>query len=331
MNNVQGYAVISSTIYQEEGFKDYRFVASKAASELGFCVKRNSEDTAATQKDFEDCMINNNPVFIAIIGEKLTPLVKREYELAIKLGLPIITFIKASGDKKAISESTSNNLRAISKYIYEKDCSTFLSCEELYESVKQRLVNHIKSLREQKIKLLHNRPDVYPTTTDMITETKKLVILCQNSSTLLLGPRDDGIETQCYNSLINWLKTSDSNMTFIHIFSKEKTQTELTKTEYSKKRIAKENVIDILTSNEVKVNVIFKTAENLQPCTIVDNNILFSLDLGVNTHYVKLPGIFMRKEDTDTIINLLKNTGDFYCSNENKKENKKLINALFKI
>ena len=94
--------------------------------------------------------------------------------------------------------------------------------------------------------------------------------------------------------------------------------------------MAKENIIDILTSNEVKVNVIFKTAENLQPCTIVDNNILFSLDLGVNTHYVKLPGIFMRKEDTDTIINLLKNTGTFYCSNENKKENKKLINALFK-
>ena len=149
MNNVQGYAVISSTIYQEEGFKDYRFVASKAASELGFCVKRNSEDTAATQKDFEDCMINNNPVFIAIIGEKLTPIVKREYELAIKLGLPIITFIKASGDQKAISESTSNNLKSISKYIYEKDCSTFLSCEELYESVKQRLVNHIKSLREK--------------------------------------------------------------------------------------------------------------------------------------------------------------------------------------
>ena len=33
----------------------------------------------------------------------------------------------------------------------------------------------------------------------------------------------------------------------------------------------------------------------------------------------------------DKIINLLKNTGTFYCSNENKKENKKLINALFKI
>jgi len=330
MNNAQGFAVISSTIYQEEGFKDYRFVASKAASELGFTVKRNSEDPAATQKDFEECMINNNPVFIAIIGEKLTPNVKREYELALKQGLTIITFIKAHGTSKEVSKSTTDNLKSISKYIYEKDCSTFLSCEELYESVKQRLSKHIKNLREQKIKLLHSRPQVYPITTDMIKEAKQLVILCQNTSTLLLGPRNDGIEAQCYESLVEWLRNSGDNMTFIHIFSKNQTREELTRSEYSKKREAKDNIIDILTSHEVKANIIFKTVENLQPCTVADNNILFSLKMGVNTHYLKVPGLFIKKEDMDTIIDLLKNTGEFYCSNVNKKEIKKLINALYK-
>lgn len=67
----------------------------------------------------------------------------------------------------------------------------------------------------------------------------------------------------------------------------------------------------------------------MQPCTVADNDILFSVDLGINTHNVKLPGSFMKKEDIDTIINQLKNTGEFYCSNENKGSIKKLINALY--
>ena len=137
MDEVQGFAVISSTIYQEDGFKDYRFIVSKAAVELGFRVLRNSEDNGATQQAFDACMINDNPLFIAIIGEKLTPNVKREYDTAIKLGLNIITLIKATGDNRHISENTQNNLKSISKYIYEKDCSTFLSCEDLYNSVKK--------------------------------------------------------------------------------------------------------------------------------------------------------------------------------------------------
>ena len=117
---------------------------------------------------------------------------------------------------------------------------------------------------------------------------------------------------------------------FYSYFSKEQTREELKKSEYSKKREAKDNLIDILTSPEVKANIIFKTVENLQPCTVADNNILFSLEMGVNTHYLKVPGIFIKKDDIDTIVEMLKNTGDFYCSNANKNQNKKLINALYK-
>lgn len=316
MDEVQGFAVISSTIYQENGFKDYRFIVSKAASELGFKVLRNSEDNGATQRAFDACMTNDNPIFIAILGEKLTPNVKKEYEMAIKLGLNIITLIKATGENRSISENTQNNLKSISKYIYEKDCSTFLSCEDLYNSVKKRLQDNIKNLRKQKMKLLKSRIEVYPDTTDMICKAKKLVILCQNSSTLLLGPRDGGVEDQCYNMLIDWLQNAENRMTFIHIFSREKTKEELKKNEYTKKRDAKLNLINIMTSPNIKPNIVLRTVEELQPCVVADNNILFSLALGVNTHYIQLPGIFANNDDLNAIINLLKDNGVFNCSNE---------------
>ena len=77
------YAVISSTIYQEASFIDYRFIADRAAKEMGFTVSRNSEVPGETQTAFDKCMENDSPVFILLLGEVLTDNVKAECEKAL--------------------------------------------------------------------------------------------------------------------------------------------------------------------------------------------------------------------------------------------------------
>ena len=68
-NSTIGTLCISSVCYKEVGFMDYRFTAYRAASELGFTVIRNPEDTGITQNSFNSVLQQTNPVFILIIGD----------------------------------------------------------------------------------------------------------------------------------------------------------------------------------------------------------------------------------------------------------------------
>ncbi|MBD5548761.1 MAG: hypothetical protein HDQ97_15470 [Lachnospiraceae bacterium] len=321
-------AVISSTIYQENGFKDYRFIAEQVANSLGFTVLRNSEKPGATQQQFENCMKNDFPIFIALIGEKLTENVKNEYQLALKLGLPIITLIKTESDN-IISTPVKNNLCSISRYIYEKDCSTFCDCESLYISLKNRLLDYNKTFRQNKINLLKSRSEIYPYTTNMICQAKHLVVLCQKSSTLLLGSRNIDIEERCYSELTKWVELADNKMHFIHIFSKKYTLKELKNNEYTSINKAKEKLLSIM--QKTKANISLRTSETLNPCVVADHNMLFSLQLGNTTQYVELPGAFISSKNAEEIINPLKQSGTFYCSNnsENVQNMHSLINKLY--
>ncbi len=307
-------AVICSTIKQEEGFKDYRFIAERTANEVGYNVLRNSEHGGSTQRKFDNCLRESYPIFIALIGETLTENVLTEYKTALEIGLPILTFIKTNADQ-VISANVKGNLCRISKYIYEKDCCAFYDCESLYNALKSRLTDYKETVKNRKIEFLQNREDIYPFTADMICQAKSLVVLCQNTSTLLLGARANKVESKCYTQLIDWIRSADEKMEFIHIFSKGKTLSELQNKEYANIKTAKENLISLINDTNVKANILLRTVESLQPCVISDHDILFSLSLGTNVHYIKLPSAFISCQHANAIINSLSISGELFCSN----------------
>ena len=81
-------------------------------------------------------------------------------------------------------------------------------------SLKERLSNYLNQRVNEKIVFLNAREDIYHYASEMISKSKEKVILCQNSSILLLGPRAGGVETICYNKIIDWVKQANEKCSF---------------------------------------------------------------------------------------------------------------------
>lgn len=307
------YAVISSTIYQEPSFLDYRFIAAKAAKELGFTVNLNSEDSGSTQEEFDDCMNTKSPVFILILGEKLTDNVKTECEKALELGLTIMPFLKTDKREK-IPEKTKCNMNYISEYLYCKNCCSFSTCEELYNHVLKRLKEFIASSLSNTIHYLKSRADIYPNTGKIICSAKCKVILCQNTSSLILGYRNNSLEEQWYTKVIKWLKTQNNRISFIHIFSELETSKALKSSEYTAIENARKNLEELISIKDGPHIYFRKSSSIITPCVVVDNNFSISLTLGASIHYLEVPSRFIKTEDAKSITNILEQEGNAWTS-----------------
>ena len=148
----------------------------------------------------------------------------------------------------------------------------------------------------------------------MICEAKHVVILCQNTSSLLLGYRNDPIEEECYSKMIEWMSSSDKRLEFIHIFSWDKTKNELCNREYLAIDYARKK-LERLCSNKNGVRIYLRTSQNLTPCVVADNSFLLSINMGSKAHYFNIQNGFMRNHDVNSIINLLKKEGNAWISN----------------
>jgi hypothetical protein len=332
-----GYAVISSTIYQESGFEDYRFAACLAAQEMGFTVIRNNENPGSTQRSFERCMEEDSPVFIAIIGEDVNKNVATEYRKALENGLYIITLLKV-GEDGHISEKTQNKLKSLSFYIYDKDCSTFSNCEKLYEALKKRLAEYIQNLRQKKIHVLRKRDEVYDISCQMIMQAKRRVILCQSTSTLILGPKDGTNENHLYDTIFDWIKTTKNPVQFTHIFSEKKTKEAMGRKMYSRVRSAKANLQEMMgigkkpADDDTAVKLFLYTVDEVRPFVIVDDSMLLQIELRKGEYYYfQVPSSMLWAKDSDALVtDLQANSGEFFCSSDDKKYAAAQINAIYK-
>ncbi len=221
------FLCISSVVVKEDGFKDYRFAAYKAATELGFDVKRNPEDTGSTQKGFEYALKNEYPVFILIVGEENSDMVRKECNIALEKCLPLLIFLKES-DTGGISVKSTEFVRNLNYMSYDKSCSVFKDAEDLYYQTKSRLTNFLNDKNSSYPLLNSDVGAAYNYCSDLFDNTKKRIMIYQKSSSLILGPRI-GIdyEYKFYDYLIKWIKNKQPDMQFIHVFSKKDTLDEL--------------------------------------------------------------------------------------------------------
>lgn len=284
-----GNICISSVYTRETSFKDFRYTACKAAEDLGYKVYRNPEDKGSTQREFEQFLENKRPIFVLLVGQVSSKVVKAECNLALSLGLPIITLLWAENGN--ITAATTKLINAISKTTFQKDCSCFSNCEELYEAIQKRLAAYEAKRMITTAKFVPQHAQIYTTSKEIIQLAKKRIILCQQTSSVMLGPRA-GVkhEQDFYDELTEWIKKAGKDMEFLHIFSRQKTKAELNNNTYNCST-AKDDLLKICskkTSPSFSF-VIRSTMDSVMPCIICDNNLIVPFELGKQEYNLYLP------------------------------------------
>lgn len=283
-----GNICISSVYTRETSFKDFRYTACKAAEDLGYKVYRNPEDKGSTQREFEQFLENKRPIFVLLVGQVNSKVVKDECDLALSLGLPIITLLWTENGK--ITPATKRLMKAISKATFEKDCSCFGNCEELYGAIQERLAAYEAERMITTAEFVPQHAQIYTISEKIIQSAKKRIILCQQTSSVILGPRT-GVkhERDFYKKLTDWIKSAGKDMEFLHIFSYQKTKDELKNNTYSCST-AKDELLKICNNSNNKISfVIRSTMDSVMPCIICDNNLIVPFELGKQEYNLYLP------------------------------------------
>ena len=242
----QGKLCICSVQKKEEGFEDYRYMVYLAATSMGFEAIRNPERNGITQEEFEFCLKSEYPVFVLLVGTVESDIVKREFEYALEKCLPILVFIKKQNGK--IPEKSKDIIMQSSNIAYNYECTAFSTCEELYSQVCARLRSYILEKRTKRSILQKGVALAYRANTDLMRKSRRQIVIYQNTSILLLGPRRGcQYETEFYKTLTEWLmEKQKDNINFIHVFNWEETMRE--KENNAEKyllKTAKENLVKL--------------------------------------------------------------------------------------
>ncbi len=283
-----GNVCISSVYTREVSFKDYRYTACQAAEDLGYDVYRNPENIGSTQREFENFLEDKRPIFILLVGQINSKVVKNECNIALSLGLPIITLIWTENGK--ITAASKRLMKTISRVTFEKDCSCFGSCEDLYKALQKRLTAYEAERMVTTARFIPQHAQIYTTSEKIISNAKKRIILCQQTSSIMLGPRT-GVkhERDFYKELTNWIKTASKDMEFIHIFSYNETKNEIKNTVYSSYN-AKDELLKICSNINDKSSIVIRsTNDSIMPCVICDNNLIVPFKLGLQEYNLFLP------------------------------------------
>ena len=312
-----GEACISSVCYKEPGFMDYRYAACRAAEELGFHVTRNPEDTGITQSMFVSTLKQKHPVFILVVGEKESDVVKDECRLALDYGLPILVFLKTDGH--SIAQETKAIMKSISQFTYDGDCALFSSCEQLYSSVRYRLSEYIKMKTSMHPSIQDNRGSTYYYAHEHILSAKKRIILAQKTSTLLLGPRKgNAYEQSFYETLLSWIGKKTPDMQFLHLFNIAETVKAFSCKDYDIPA-ARARLRQLFQREQEKPaasaynNFTFRLIEAEDPSVshiITDTGVQFVLPIAGNTFNLVLPYYFSPEDELMKLITHL-NTKEY--------------------
>lgn len=303
----QGKLCICSVQKKEEGFEDYRYMAYLAASSLGFDVIRNPERCGMTQEEFELCLKTEYPVFIFLVGTVESEVVNREVKIALKKCLPILIFIKKQNE--SISEKSKKIIKQLSEVSYNYECTSFSTCEELYNQVELRLKAYIMDKEAKRPILQKGVPLAYRANTELMHKSKKQIVIYQATSILLLGPRlGCDYETEFYKELTQWLmKKQNENITFVHVFNWEETIREKREhaNDYSLET-AKNNLIDLYKQYQFNrtdcLNIRFSHICNSVPYVITDTNLVFVFPVENERFSIELPAHIMKEQEISTIL-----------------------------
>ena len=277
--------------FESQKSQDYCFVLRMAAEALGFeaSIYHMNEQNASSRLEkeykinapyipkiifflFED---GNDESIFQLICQKLHPHI-------------CLFTCKKNPKVEALYQVMQSNS-------FSSDLFDFENLEELHQKAKNSLIKFNNSRRSSIATVNTSGADIYTLSRKLINDAKHHVILCQNTSSLLLGARQGShYAEQCFNDALWELPNKgdlDSSFTFTHIFSKKKTRDVIkSKSKSSEYDLdsAQKDLKEFILNAKFKCYFICINKE-FPPFVIADFNLIFRLQLGDQKFNIELP------------------------------------------
>ncbi|MCL2861508.1 MAG: hypothetical protein FWE22_03755 [Firmicutes bacterium] len=295
---------ISSVFEREPGFKDYRFTAKTVIESLGMEACRNPEDIR-NQDSFNNMLRNEVDFFVLIVGEVKSEMVNEELKIAIAIGLPILVFAKIDKkDSREFSQKICDSLRQISPELYDAHITTFENCESFDRELRNELLNRMYRRIRMSPVIGVDPPVAYTEGVTLISNAKHRIVVTQNTSILLLGPRlGNTIEQDFYDELVKWLKKKRQQKSyFLHVFSLSETKKAMKSGDYDLDKARKQliEIMDSACGNTITI----RGAECLDTTTHVigDTGMGLNFKIASQRYYLFLPSFFTKDKELQQII-----------------------------
>ncbi len=268
-----GTALIGEQNPETHKFEHELFVLKMAAESLGFDTERIDVSAMDSNKKKD----GNSPKIILLIAEKWDDHILEFVEEKVykEQPIPIVVFSKPSRRNK----HAPGNLFIVNE--------PYTDSESLYEKAQKRLIEFNNSRKADTAKILNKKDsNIYKLSKEFIKRASHRVIVCQNSSTLILGARNkDSYEIEFLDAIETFSKKG--NAEFTHIFSISDTKKSLNDNQYETGE-AKRALQTFLET--VKCTCRFALLkEKIVPFVVADYNLLFRLQLGNQVYNVELP------------------------------------------
>lgn len=319
MKDLSSYSVCISSVYvKEAGFRDYRFTAKSIIEGMGMEVVRNPEDVG-TQYNFENVLRDKCDFLVLIMGKEPSETVEKELQIALSKGIAILVFVKVEYDRRGktiFPENVKERLYKISPDLFSMSIVPFWACEDLAEKLERELQDSLfRKIRLSPLIGL-DPPVAYSEGIKLIRDAKYRIILAQNTSILILGPRKGNIdEEEFYRVLLNWLKMNrEQSAYFIHYFSMAETKKAMNDPEYDL-ATAKKNFEEILLLNG---NITLRYSDMLESATHVigDTGIGLNFRVGINRYYLFLPCFLTKDSELNKIVSNIRQLGKMFDKND---------------
>lgn len=317
-----------SSIYQRENdFILLRQIAADVIRTIPICMPVRCPEDKMPEREFNEILRNNAICLIVIIGSKISHKVTNEINIAIERGIPVIPLLKANQTSSGFHASPSAK-KFLDKYpfLLLDERLYFHKKEEFSNLLKERLWRLVKEKFEKFPIFTENRSRFYEEALSLINKKPRRIILVQQTSTLILGPRKGCTEEiNFYNKLFAWLENNCLEK-FFHLFSWEKTANEIKKRphEYDIKKSLQK--IKHLLKLKPVCRMRF-TSDALTPILIINNSIAIGTIIGKEKYSLVLPTAL---SDGDAIKKFVGEIEDFQATHLTKERLEKLTSFLSK-
>lgn len=223
-------------------------------------------------------------IMILVLAERVSDFVDEEITAARECGIPILPFLKR------LKKGGTYRLSPIAKKFREKYSmgfsSEFRNLIELRDKLNEGLSNIINARFNSVVGLCGWSPAVYREAKDLISDSHWRILLIENTSSLILGPRlgnpDEVRFIDTMRKKVETIHDSTSNFSLCYLFSSNATIKDWRETKiYSKKLDGKEYFKKLLNKckndNRIRIACI---PEQLNSSMVGDYSYGISIDIG---------------------------------------------------
>jgi hypothetical protein len=231
---------ISSSLTELESERE---IAKKTISQLNL-EPRMFENLPAMNKPLENAYIDEikkSHIFVLILWKDLTVAVEKEYNVAVKYGLPTLILVKIPTFRETRTPRLDSLINVAAQpaiagsglpFPFRKN---FRKLAELEQVLKEGIMTLVSDRFTEPVLTTTNIDTICEINQNMVQNAGKRLLLVTKTPMLLLGPKPyDSVHKKhtsnlFYQTLTSWIETmkTDKNRKMLYLYSVEDTRKEI--------------------------------------------------------------------------------------------------------